>query len=194
MELLLIRHGLPVRIENDDGRPADPPLSAAGREQAERVASWLAPERIDAIYASPLRRAHETALPLAKEKGLEIGIEPGIAEMDQHSEVYIPLEELKATDYERWKEAVQGGLYAEIDLPGFQRTVVDAIEHIVRAHSGQRVALVCHGGVVNTWAGHVLEVANPMFFDPTYTSISRFLAASSGERSIVSLNEAAHLR
>ena len=42
MDLLLIRHGLPVRVENPDGRPADPPLSQEGREQAERVAHWLA--------------------------------------------------------------------------------------------------------------------------------------------------------
>ena len=33
MELLLIRHALPIRIENTDGRPADPPLSALGHLQ-----------------------------------------------------------------------------------------------------------------------------------------------------------------
>ena len=32
-----------------------------------------------------------------------------------------------------------------------------------------------------------------MFFEPRYTSINRFLAARSGERNLVSLNEAAHL-
>jgi hypothetical protein len=33
-----------------------------------------------------------------------------------------------------------------------------------------------------------------MFFDPGYTSVQRFFAASSGERSVASLNELAHLR
>ena len=54
--------------------------------------------------------------------------------------------------------------------------------------------MVCHGGVINGWAGHVLGLGPQMFFNPDYTSINRFRAASSGERSIVSLNETAHLR
>jgi probable phosphoglycerate mutase len=72
--------------------------------------------------------------------------------------------------------------------------VVEALERIIAANPGGRVAVVCHGGVINAWAGHLLGVADPLFFDPTYTSVNRFLAASSGERSLVSLNESAHLR
>jgi len=194
MELLLIRHGLPVRIENTDGQPADPPLSDAGREQAHSLARWLEPERIDVLYASPLKRALETAAPLADTKGLEIVIEPGVVELDRDSPFYVPLEELKQTDYERWREAVQRGLYAGIDVEGFQRTVVESIERIVAAHPGGRVAVVCHGGVINSWVGHILGIEDPLFFDPTYTSINRCLAARTGERMVVSLNEAAHVR
>ena len=54
--------------------------------------------------------------------------------------------------------------------------------------------MVCHGGVINAWAAEVLGIEPRLFFDPTYTSINRFVAARSGERSLVSLNEAAHLR
>ena len=54
--------------------------------------------------------------------------------------------------------------------------------------------MVCHGGVINTWAAHVLGLETTLFFEPVYTSISRFLASASGERSLASLNEAAHLR
>lgn len=196
MELLLIRHGLPERVERDDGLPADPPLAPRGREQAERLAHWLAAERIDALYTSPLRRAHETALPLAQRMQLELAIEPGVAELDQDSSTYLPLDELKASDPERWRALVQGGLYAGIDLAAFQRRVVASLERVIGAHPGQRVAVVCHGGVINGWARHVLGVSSPLFlfFDPTYTSINRFMAAKTGERSLVSLNEAAHLR
>ena len=49
MELLLIRHGLPERVVNEDGTPADPPLSAKGRDQAERVARWLEGVSIDRL-------------------------------------------------------------------------------------------------------------------------------------------------
>ena len=194
MELLLIRHGLPLRIENDDGTPADPPLAPLGLEQAKRLAEWFATERIDALYASPLRRAHQTAEPLAALQRLELRLEPGVVEFDQDAESYVPLEELKANDYERWKALVQGGLYAAIDIESFRRGVASTLERIIADHAGARVAVVCHGGVINAWTSHVLGIAEPLFFQPTYTSVSRFLAAGSGERSVVSLNEAAHLR
>ena len=54
-EFVLVRHALPVA-----GHP-DPELSVEGREQARRLGRWLAAERFDAIIASPLRRAVETA-------------------------------------------------------------------------------------------------------------------------------------
>ena len=194
MELLLIRHALPLRVENSDGTPADPPLAPAGCEQADRLADWLGSEAIDGLYSSPLKRAYQTAVPVSARQGLEIRIEPGVVEFDPDAELYIPLEELKANDYERWKELVQGGFYASIDIGAFQREVVGALERIIAGHLGERVAVVCHGGVINAWTSHVLGIANPLFFDPTYTSVSRFLAAGSGERSVVSLNESAHLR
>jgi 2,3-bisphosphoglycerate-dependent phosphoglycerate mutase len=56
------------------------------------------------------------------------------------------------------------------------------------------VAVVCHGGVINAYTGHVLGIAEPLFFLPAYTSISRVFASSAGVRSIGSLNEASHLR
>jgi probable phosphoglycerate mutase len=194
VELLLIRHALPLRVENPDGTPADPALGPEGREQARRLTAWLEPEAIDALYASPMRRAVETARPLSQARELEIAFEPGVVEFDQNAPFYIPLEELKRTDYERWREAMQGALYAEIDIEKFRYTVVSTLERIVSEHRGQRVAVVCHGGVINAWAAHVIGVQNPLFFQPDYTSLHRFLCASSGERTVVCLNETAHLR
>ena len=194
MELLLIRHALPLRVENTDGTPADPPLSPVGREQAARLSDWLAAEKLDGLYASPMKRAYETAQVLALRHELEIRVEPGVVEFDQNAEFYIPLEELKAEDYERWRQMMQGGLAAAIDIESFRRGVAESIERIIASHPGGRIAVVCHGGVINSWASHVLGIESPLFFDPTYTSVSRFLAAGSGERSVVSLNESSHLR
>ncbi len=194
MELLLIRHALPVRVENPPGRPADPPLSATGRRQAASLARWLASERLDAVYTSPMCRARETAEPLARSRDIESVLEPGVVELDHRSHVYVPLEELKAADPARWRELVQGGLYAGIDVQAFRSGVASTLEGVVARHPGGRVAVVCHGGVINAWASHVLGIASPLFFDPGYTSVSRFMAASSGERSVASLNELAHLR
>ncbi len=195
MELLLIRHALPQRVETRDGSPADPPLSAEGRTQAERLARWLGAEKLGAVYASPMRRARETADPLARALGVEIGLDADLVEMDHLSDVYVPLEQLKADDYPRWQELIQrGGLYAGVDLVAFRRKVVAAVERVIAANPGRPAAIICHGGVINAWAGHVLGIADPFFLDVVYTGVCRFLAASTGERSVRSLNETAHLR
>jgi probable phosphoglycerate mutase len=194
MELILVRHALPQRIERDDGKPADPQLSDEGRRQAERLAEWLGAEPYDAVYASPLRRARETAQPLATTRGLSVQIEPGVIEFDPASDSYIPMEELKSGDYQRWQQLVAGGILDGVDVDRFRVTVVTSLEALIGAHRGQRIVVVCHGGVINTWTAHVLGMEKTLFFDPTYTGISRFLAASSGERSVASLNEVAHLR
>ena len=73
--------------------------------------------------------------------------------------------------------------------------IVNSVEQIITNHASQRVAIVCHGGVINAYICHVLGLANQRgFFYPNYTSIHRIAAASSGERSIVTLNETSHLR
>ena len=180
---------------SDDGSAVDPALSTTGRRQALSLARWLANERIEAVYTSPLLRARETATPLAERLGLAPVVEPGVVEYDHQSSTYVPLEEIKATDYDRWRElVVDGGLYAGVDLPAFRRAVSAALERIIAAHAGGRVAVACHGGVINAWTAEILGVADLFVFEPAYTGISRFLAASSGERSVVSLNETAHLR
>jgi probable phosphoglycerate mutase len=193
MELIVVRHGLPETIVRDDGQPADAPLSAVGHEQARRVAAWLRHERVDAIYSSPLRRARETAAPLAALQGLTVMIHEGVAEYDRDSTLYVPMEDLKRTNYDEWRRIMSGKLFAD-DPIAFRATVSEAFEEIIGANRGRRVAVFCHGGVINAWASQVMGTSEIFFFDPTYTSVNRFMAAGSGERSVISLNEAAHLR
>jgi probable phosphoglycerate mutase len=188
MELILVRHGLPERNEAS----SDPPLSAEGLEQAHRVARWLADERIDAVYASTMQRAKQTAEPFVAAVGHDLRLHPGVVEFDRDSGSYIPMEELKRDDYEAWKTFVARG--AEADIGEFQAVVVAALEEIINRHKGQRVAVFCHGGVINVWTAHVLGMAPRLFFEPIYTSIHRYLCAGTGQRNIVSLNEVAHLR
>jgi hypothetical protein len=124
MELILIRHALPLRVEKEDGSPADPPLSDTGREQARRLARWLSGEPLDVLYSSPLKRALMTAEYLAEVKGLNIQVEAGVAEFDRHSPIYVPLEELRAKDYERWRELVSGGFESLFNLKEFKKIVL----------------------------------------------------------------------
>lgn len=196
MELLFVRHALPVARVTDDGTAADPPLGDLGRAQAGALATWLSHEPLHALYTSPLRRARETAAALEAARGLAAEVRDGISEFDRHHHAYIPLEDLKRDDYPRWLDMVQN-MGRDLDDPDhFQRVVVDTVDGIVADHPGQRVVLVCHGGVINAYAAHVLgrPARDMFFFDPYYTSVSRFLASPLGHRSVVSLNETAHLR
>ncbi len=188
MELVLIRHGLPERR----GDTSDPPLTPEGRDQAGRVARHLANERIDAVFSSTMIRAVQTAEPYAQWAKHDIQQREGIVEFDRGTGAYMPMEELKRDDYEAWKAFVSGGY--QMDINAFQRDVVETLEEVVKTNSGKRVAVFCHGGVINVWTAHVLGMAPRLFFEPVYASIHRFLCASSGERNLVSLNERAHLR
>jgi 2,3-bisphosphoglycerate-dependent phosphoglycerate mutase len=188
MELILVRHGRPER----SAATADPHLNPLGLEQAERVARWLAEEPVDAVWSSTMRRAVQTAEPFAAAKGHTIRQHAGIVEFDQAAGTYVPTEELKRENFALWQAMATGG--HGVDMSAFQARVVAAMEEIVAAHPGHKVAVFCHGGVINMWATHVLGMAPRIFFEADYTSINRFVCARGGQRSVVSLNERAHLR
>jgi probable phosphoglycerate mutase len=190
MDLLLVRHARPHRIE-DAGTPVDPELTDLGLRQAEAMARWLADEPVDALYTSPMARARQTAAPLERALGMTAEVVDGVQEYDADSHDYIPLEDLRA-DRERWQEYLAG--HVQEDRSGFAELVVSTLEELIGRHRGQRIVVVCHGGVVNMWACQVLGIGPQLFFEPSYTSISRFVAARSGQRSLVSLNETGHLR
>ena len=98
------------------------------------------------------------------------------------------MEELKATNDPRWQEMLDGTWHAslEIDPFEFRDGVCTAIERIITAHPSQKVAIVCHGGVINAYLSRILDLDDPTgFFYPNYTSIHRVMAARSGERSIL---------
>ena len=196
MELLFIRHALPLRVEGFEG-PADPELSEAGQHQARYLADYLAFERIHAVYASPLRRAVQTAEPVAAKQSIEVTISEGIAEYDREASEYIPIEQLKAEGLPGWQDVLKGEVHRAVgvDPTEFRAGVVEAIEQIINAHPGEKVAAVCHGGVINAYMTQILGIPDPSgFFYPNYTSIHRVAAARSGERSVLSLNETCHLR
>ena len=194
MELVLIRHAEPVRIEDALG-PADPNLHERGIAQAERLAQYLAEEPLEGLVSSPMRRAQETAAPVAKVHNLPIVVDEELSEFDRESTSYIPIEELRATKDERWLAMVEGRLDEyETDPVVFQRDVVAAIERVIDQNPGRKVAIVCHGGVINAYVGHILGIERLMWFEPAYTSIHRVAASRGGVRSVTALNEAAHLR
>jgi broad specificity phosphatase PhoE len=195
VEIVLVRHGLPLRVELETGI-ADPELASEGHEQAAKMAAYLGVEDMEAVYVSPLRRAVETARPLCKLLGLEAVVSEGVAEFDRNSRDYVPVEELRATNDPRWEKLLRGEWDGVDEDPSlFKARVVATVEDMIARHPGGRVVVVCHGGVINQYLAHVLGIETHIgFFYPKYTSIHRVMASRSGQRSIVSINEASHLR
>jgi probable phosphoglycerate mutase len=196
MELVLVRHAEPIRIEagSVDG-PADPALTAAGVTQAERLAAWLAHERIDAVLTSPQRRAVETASPVAHACGVELEVVDALAEYDLRSGHYIPTDELARLNDWRWR-AMLDGRWEELggDAPEvFVARVSAALDDIVARFAGGRVVAVCHGGVINCAVAGVIGLDRLLWFNPAYASVHRIVASRTGIRTLQSLNETAHL-
>ncbi len=72
----LARHGQTLLNESGVLRGlANPPLDETGRDQAWRLGEALGPLRLWAVISSPLRRARQTAQPVAERAGLEVATE-----------------------------------------------------------------------------------------------------------------------
>ena len=97
-------------------------------------------------------------------------------------------------DEEAWQRLVEEWLSPEAEArrQEFRRDVVASIDALVERHPGERVAVVCHGGVINAYLSDVISLPGTMWFEPTYTSVSRTLAGGS-HKQIVSVNETPHL-
>ena len=81
--VILVRHGETEwnRVERFRGR-IDIDLNEMGRRQADAVAQRLSSWQIGAIYSSPLKRAWETAEPIASVCGLEVTTLESIQDVD----------------------------------------------------------------------------------------------------------------
>ncbi len=203
MRLVMVRHGLPVRVDGPTGTvpsaAADPALAQGGVRQARQVAGFLAEERIDAIYTSPSRRAVETAAPLAGRLGMTATVVDDIAEWDSAGSAYVPVEELRKANDPRWQALRRGHFYdPAVDLPAFRTKVVRAVESVIRRHPGGTAVLFTHAGVINAYAGHVVGQDRAFWlalpYSPAYGSITRVIADQGTSRSLISVNETGHVR
>ncbi len=147
--LILARHG-----ETDWNRDGiwqghgDPPLNELGRRQAAELADRLADVKIDALYSSDLKRAYETATIVGRAKELEITADPDLREMDVGSWSGLTSEEI-ATRFP--------GMAGHDGEPreAFDARAVGALHRIAKAHTGQQVVVITHGGVVRALERHL---------------------------------------
>ena len=139
MNLLIVRHARPEREEKSEGEgPADPGLSTTGRLQAEAIADFLEGENIDHIVSSSMKRAQQTAQPLADRLGIEISLRDDIRESDHNSSVYIPVEEM-TFDSPSIQEYINNPLAIfEGDYEGFRQRVHEAFNGIIEESPARR--------------------------------------------------------
>ncbi len=148
--ILLARHG--ETDWNREGRFqgwADPPLNETGREQARALAEQLSDVPFEAVYSSDLRRAHETALIVAEPHGVPVVSDPALREIDVGSWSGLTRPEIEA----RFPGA--GHHDGETRAEHLAR-VLAAVERIARAHPGERILIVSHGGSLRTLRRHAI--------------------------------------
>ncbi len=201
VELLICRHGLPLGEAEAEatrkGSGVNPDLSAEGHRQAALLATALARGdhgQVTAIVCSPMPRAQQTARPLADRSGLPVHIDDRLAELDDGVTAYGSGFDMYPTRQALWAALNEGrwGRYP-FDRHAFQARVVAAMEAVVAAHPEGKVAVICHGGVINAYLSHVLAMPTMFFFGPDCSSVTRVLATGDGHRELLSVNEKAHL-
>jgi probable phosphoglycerate mutase len=147
-----VRHG-----ETDWNRDAriqgqsDPPLNETGREQARALTETLVGERIDAVYASDLRRARETAEILAAELGLPVVLDPDLRELDfgrWEGHTITELQALFPDAVERWQAGGENAWDGGETREAMAERVRAAVRRLASIHAGGQIVLVAHGGPV----------------------------------------------
>jgi broad specificity phosphatase PhoE len=161
--LILVRHGHVV--DNDAGGHArlcgwaDPPLSPLGRWQARQLAERLRAEPvIAALYASPLRRAKQTAGAVAGALGLRPRLRPGLQEIGCGTIDGWRLAEVKHRYPDLWAANLAQDDEA-FRWPGgesyrtFRARALRIVRRIAAAHPGERVVIVTHSGLITQIVG-----------------------------------------
>ena len=152
--ICLIRHGETAwNVEKRIQGHTDIPLNETGRAQALAMAFNAAHHRFRAIYSSDLMRAVETAQVLAQREELEVKSLPQLRE--RHFGLFQGL--TVAEGAELYPQAYARYVARDLDyyfdtgesLRSFAARVADGIDWLVRHHSGQTIAAVCHSGVLD---------------------------------------------
>ena len=165
--MLLVRHGTtPTTGKVLPGRQPGLHLSDVGRAQAERVAERIAALEIPpvAVYASPLERTRETALPIARALGVRVRNEHGLLEADIGTWAGTSLKRaMRKPEWavvQRWPGGFRfpgGESFAEMAA-----RATDAVLRLADQHRGETVVAVSHAdpirAVVATAAGVPIDL------------------------------------
>jgi len=168
MQVLLVRHALPLRSEHGEG--SDPDLSGEGFAQVQ------------------------TAEPVAAARELSVEIDDRFAEYDRDHPMYIPIEHIRDEMPEEWARLARGHLPSAVDEDAFRARVRAAVEDLVAtADHADTVAVFTHGGVINALLHEILGTTRLLSFPVDYASVTRLLYSRSGEATVAGVNSTEHV-
>jgi broad specificity phosphatase PhoE len=200
--LLLARHGATranlARPYILEGLRPDSELAGVGFAQARAAGEALRTFPVGTIYSSPLRRARATAGVIAERLGVQVEIEPGLAEADVGLWAGLSWQEVER----RWPgecaafrdDPEQNGYLGGENLPQVRARVVPVVEGLVQRHAGECFLVVAHGAVNRVllahWLGIPLRFARRLPQDNAAFNVVEF---TDGEFTVRTLNQATHL-
>ncbi|MDT5119496.1 MAG: hypothetical protein QOE30_5235 [Mycobacterium sp.] len=192
MQVLLVRHALPLRSEHGQG--SDPDLSDEGVAQIARLPEALARFPISRVVSSPQRRAIQTAEPVAAARELSVEVDQRFAEYDRDLPVYIPVEQIRAENPKEWERLAKGHLPSAVDEDAFRARVLAAVDDLVAtADPEDTVAVFSHGGVINLLLHQILGTARLLSFPVDFASVTRLLYSRSGQATVAGVNGVEHV-
>ncbi len=165
--VLLVRHAVtPTTGVKLPGRAPGLHLSDEGRRQADAAAARVGKlPKVAAVYASPLERARETALPIARTRGLAVRIERDLAELDIGDWTGLSLK--RASRKPEW--AIVQRHPSGFRFPGgesfpeMQTRMTAALARLVARHPGEVIAAVSHADPIKAAVAHALGTPLDLF-------------------------------
>jgi broad specificity phosphatase PhoE len=168
MKIILIRHG--QTLWNKEGifrGRSDIPLDDVGIKQAKAIAKRLSPFGIKAVYSSPLKRAAETALVIAKSFNLNVEVDDGLIDFDFGEWQGLSLKKVQKQfleTYQRWlKEPHRAIITKGEDLDTARSRVSKALNKIVKARK-DNIAVVSHRVINKLFILAALSLDNSYFW------------------------------
>jgi probable phosphoglycerate mutase len=165
--ILLVRHGqTPTTGRVLPGRRPGLHLSDEGLRQAEAAAARIARlKRVSAVYASPLERARETALPIARARGLALRIERGLLELDIGRWTGLRLDRVsKKPEWATVQRYPSGFRFPDGEsFTEMQARMTDTLGRLVERHRGGVVVAVSHADPIKAALAHALGMHLDLF-------------------------------
>ena len=180
--LFLIRHAeVEARYQGVFGGAIDMDLSPRGRQQALALAGYLRLISFDAVYASPMKRVQQTLAPVAANGIPSPIVRPEFREMDFGIWTGLAWEETQTRfgiSAWSWLDQIEAGAIPKAENGATVRARVEPPLHsLLRSHSGQSIAIFCHGGIIRVILSILLQLPLPRtaMFEVDYASITKVL-------------------